>query len=443
MNMNTGAIAHRPGLLAAFLYAALSGVAALGGETAEWLPSGEKGWPQFRGPHRNGISAEKNLLQSWPEAGPPVLWSATNLGSGYSSPIIAADSIFITGDVVNELHIFALDLSGNLRWTATNGAAWRGPYPGARASCTYAGGRLYHLNSQGHLTCFDAGTGQTVWSVNTVEEFEGRVPTWGISECVLIDGDRVIVTPGGRKAAMAALDRNTGKTIWKTAALEPAAGASSKVEGPAYASPILIRVAGQSQVVGVTARHFIGVAADTGKLLWTFAFPTQYEVLGSSPVLCAGGVFVTGPDGGGGKWLRFVPGEKGLTVEPGWGSTLDTCHGGIVELDGFLYGSWYRATPGWGCVNVQDGTVPYRDRTLAMGSVLYADGHLYILAQGGTMALVKPDPTRWDVVSRFEFVRERKNDVWAHPVVLNGRLYLRHQDTLKCFDVARPLAEAN
>jgi outer membrane protein assembly factor BamB len=399
---------------------------------ATYVASPEKGWPQFRGPHRNGISPETGLLQTWPDGGLPVLWSATNLGSGYSAPIISGNRIFITGDVGEELHIFALDLDGRPQWQATNGAAWKNPFPGARASCTYAAGRIYHLNGHGQAACFDARDGRLVWRVDVLKEFDSRKPTWGVSECLLVDGDRVIVTPGGRKAAMAALDRHTGKTVWTTESLP---NEEPDIEGPAYASPVLADVLGQRQIIGATARYFFGVNAADGRLQWQFAMPTRHEVLASSPVVCSDGVFVTGPDADDGKFLRFSGRDGRIGVNHAWTASLDTCHGGIVALDGFLYGSWYRSFNGWGCVNVKDGSVPYRNRELAMGSVIYADGRLYCLSQTGSMALVRPDPEKWEIVSRFEFAREPKKDVWAHPVVLGGRLYLRHQQTLRCYDV--------
>jgi outer membrane protein assembly factor BamB len=399
---------------------------------AQYISSQEPGWPQFRGPHRDGISREVGLLQAWPEAGPPVLWSATNLGAGYSSPIISGDRIYITGDVGEELHIFAMDLEGRMQWKATNGAAWRNPFPGARASCTIAAGRIYHLNGHGQVGCYDAGDGRLVWRVDMMKEFESRTPTWGAAECLLVDGDRVVVTPGGRKASMAALDKTTGKTVWVA---EPLQNEKSDIEGPAYASPVLVNVLGQRLVIGMTARHAFGVNADNGKLQWQFSLPTRYEVLASSPVVVDEGVFVTAPDANDGKFLRFSPRDGVISVEPAWTASLDTCHGGVIALDGFLYGSWYRSFNGWGCVNVKDGSVPYRDRELPMGSMLYADGRLYCLSQNGTMALVKPNRARWEIISQFEFAREPKKDVWAHPVILDGRLYLRHQQSLRCYDV--------
>jgi outer membrane protein assembly factor BamB len=417
--------------LPAFALALL--VFACSASAATYVASPEVGWPQFRGPQRNGISLETNLLQVWPEGGPPVLWSVTNLGAGYASPIIARDRLYLPGDVGEVLRISALNLQGKLVWQATNGASWKTPFPGARASCAYSAGKLYHLNAHGLLACFDARNGDLVWQVDTVKVFESRVPTWGVSECLLVYGDQVIVTPGGRKASMAALDKNTGKTVWTA---EPLPNDKPAIEGPAYASPVLAEVLGQRHIIGVTARHVFGVDAATGKRQWHLTMPTQYEVLGSSPVVCGDGVFMTGPDAeGGGQFLRFAKRDGNITAERAWTTTLDTCHGGIIPLDGFLYGSWYRSFNGWGCVNAADGSVPYRDNRLPMGSAIYSDKHLYCLSQTGAMALVKLSPEKWEIISRFQFATEPKKDVWTHPVILNGRLYLRHQQILRCFDL--------
>lgn len=406
-------------------------------QTATLVASPEPGWPQWRGPRRDGRSTETGLLQSWPPGGPPLLWSSTNLGSGYSSPVVSGDLIVLTGDVGEELHIFALDLRGRLLWRAANGASWKNPFPGARACSAYSAGRIYHLNAHGRLVCLDAITGATVWHVDTAREFGSRAPTWGMGECVLVYGDMVIVTPGGTKAAMAALDKHTGSVTWRTPPLaaEPASAAPgpTRPEGPAYASPILIQSGERRIVVGATARHFIAVDARTGALMWRFPMPTTHEVLASTPVLCTNGIFVTGPDGGGGKLLPLKAGSG--EAKPIWTTTLDTCHGNVVAVDGYLYGSWYRTYNGWGSVDLKDGSVPFRSREVPMGSVLYADNRLYCLAQNGAMTLVQPDPSAWRIVGRFQLAERRQNDVWAHPVILDRRLYLRHQQVLNCYDI--------
>jgi outer membrane protein assembly factor BamB len=402
------------------------------GFPAEYIRSTQSGWPQFRGPERNGISRETGLLETWPGTGPALLWSVTNLGNGYSSPVMSGNALYITGDVSDDLVIYALDLEGKLLWRATNGSAWKGPYPGARASCTYSTGKVYHMNSHGQVACFDALDGRLIWTADISDRFESKKPTWGYAECLLVYENNLIVTPGGLKASMCALDKDTGKTVWTA---EPLRDSQPGIEGPAYAPPVLVEMAGQLQIVGATARHFFGVAATDGKLLWHVQFPTRHEVLGSSPVAVGDGIFVTGPDSDGGKFFRLKRDDGKLTAEQAWSTTLDTCHGGIIALDGFLYGSWYRRFNGWGCVDSKDGSVTWRSRELPMGSAIYADGRLYCLSQTGIMALVRPRPEAWEVVSRFQFVSEHRNDVWAHPVLLDGKLYLRYHRALHCFDV--------
>src|SRR5512133_2828097 len=247
------------------LHVALLVILAPLAAVADYVASPEPDWPQFRGPHRNGISPEKGLLQVWPEEGPARLWRAADLGRGYASPIVVKDRIFIAGDVGEELHLNALDASGKLLWKATNCSAWKSPYPGARSSCAYSSGRVYHMNAHGQAACFEASSGSKLWTVDTIGAFGSRKPTWGISECLLIDSGRVIVTSGGKKASMAALDARTGKTVWMT---EPLEKDSTKPEGPGYAPPILLKVFGRKHIVGVTARHFFGVSAETGELQW-------------------------------------------------------------------------------------------------------------------------------------------------------------------------------
>jgi outer membrane protein assembly factor BamB len=395
------------------------------------VASPEPGWPQWRGLRRDGISHEKGLLQSWPEDGPEVIWKATGLGRGYSSPVISRGSLYITGDHDGELCVFALDLEGKPRWRAKNGKAWEGEYPGARASAAYADGRLFHLNAHGRLACFDAETGRELWAVDVLKRFEAKNITWAMSECVLVDGPRVIVTAGGRKGAMAALRAATGETVWTTEPVLEGGGA----DGPSYASPILLDRGGRRLIVGSTTRHLIGVDAEAGRLLWARPLPTPYNVLAVTPVLCEGGVFTAAALGPDGKLFRWSGAAADSGVEEAWTADLDTSHGGVLFLDGVLLGSGYQKFRGWSAVDAATGRILHRTRELAMGSAIWADGRAYCLAQDGTMALVRADRERLEPVSRFRLTRPLKNDAWAHPVMLDGRLYLRYHDTLTCYDI--------
>ncbi len=223
------------------------------------VASKEAGWPQWRGPRRDGISDEKGLLQAWPEGGPKLVWKIGGLGQGWSCPIVTGGSIYITGDVGEDLVVFAFDPEGKPRWKAVNGRSWTGQYPGSRGACVYDGGALYHLNAHGRVACLDTRTGRETWAVDVLERFDGAGILWGLSECLLVDGPRVIVTPGGKKGAMAALDRKTGETLW----------ASDPIEGNSagYGSPILFELGGRRYLVSCPSKHAFGVEADTGRNL--------------------------------------------------------------------------------------------------------------------------------------------------------------------------------
>lgn len=413
--------------------------------SARLVTSSEPGWPQWRGPRRDGICDETGLLLNWPEGGPRLLWKTNGLGGGYSAPILTGGRLFLAGDVGEELRIFALDFLGRRLWQATNGEFWKEPFPGSRASCTVHGGRLFHLNAHGRLACLDPATGREHWAVNVLERFGGKNITWALSECLLVDGPRVIVTPGGEKALMAALDVRTGETVWTTEPLRGGASPSAahqRVEDPAgvadnasYSSPILFTQDGRRQLVSCSLRHVFGVDAETGKLLWTHPMRTRHQVIAMAPVLVNGGVFVTAPDTPDAALLRIRFEGDGVVVEQPWITRLDTCHGGVVVKDGALYGSWYRARKGWACVDGATGEVRYETDAIAKGSVLYADGRLYCLAEDGEMCLVKPTASGFEFNGRFRLVPERKSDVWTHPVIHEGRLYLRYHETLFCYDV--------
>jgi outer membrane protein assembly factor BamB len=200
-------------IAAAFVATPAFAAEAPGKHAPGLVASPEADWPQWRGKYRDGISDETGLLQSWPEGGPRLLWKTSGLGKGWSSPIIVGGTIYITGDVGDACTVFAFDLDGKPRWQAANGAAWRGSYPGARAACAYSEGRLYHMNAHGRVACLEAATGKELWAVNVLETFEAKNITWAMAECLLVDGPRLVVTPGGKKAMMAALDKITGKTV--------------------------------------------------------------------------------------------------------------------------------------------------------------------------------------------------------------------------------------
>ncbi len=394
------------------------------------IASPEPGWPQWRGPRRDGISDEKGLLPAWPEGGPSLLWRIDGLGVGWSSPIVVGDRLYLTGDVEEDLVVFAFDLDGKPVWRATSGRFWKNPYPGARATCTYSEGRIYHISAHGRVACLDAASGAEHWAVNVLDRFEARNITWALSECLLIDGPRVVVTPGGQKALMAALDKRTGRTVWAT---EPIPG-----DRTSHCSPILFRHAGRRLIASCSDSHGFGVDADSGKLLWTVPLKNRYGTNVATPVYGAGSVYYVTPYAELGRLYRLVPQGDGIAAEHAWTCPLDTVTGSGVLLDGVLYAAGYRKPKHWFGIDWRSGETRCELEDFTTGAALYADGRLYILDEQGHVGLVEPSGSRMTVHGRFKLIEKRVRDAWAHPVLLDGRLYLRYHGTLWCFDVRGP-----
>lgn len=380
-------------------------------------------WPQWRGPSRDGISEETGLLPSWPTDGPARLWTASRIGRGYSSPIVANQTIFITGDEANDLIISAFSLDGNLRWRAKNGAAWRGSFPGSRSSCTFDHGKLYHMNSRGRLACLDANDGSEVWAVNVLDRFEGKNITWGLSESLLIFGDMVYATPCGAKGMVVALDKHSGDTVWATPPIAD--------ERPSYASPILIRVGDRTLLVNSATKNAFAVDAKTGELCWQVSQEDPKNTVCTIPVLARNEIVFTNASRGYGA--IFGVHLDGSHAEKTWTKELSISHGSTVCVDGQVYGASSRGEArGWVVVDAETGSVrPAAD--LDGGSMAYADGRFYCLTQTGMMKLQKPTDGRFETVGSFR-VAEGK-DVWSHPVICNGRLYLRFHETIFCYDI--------
>ncbi len=394
------------------------------------IASPEPDWPQWRGRLRNGISDETGLGQRWPAEGPKQIWKIDGLGTGWSSPVLVGERLYITGDFEDGLYLLAYDLNGKLLWRAKNGSAWTGSYPGSRSSCTFSQGRLYHLNAHGRLACFDAATGQEVWAIDVLQRFGSPNITWGLSESVLVDGTHVIATPGGPKALMAAFDARDGHTVWAT---ETLAG-----DATSYSSPILIQHGGRRLLINCSASHGFGVDADGGRLMWSVPLKNQYFVNASSPVFAAGRVFFVTPYGEEGRAYRLDATAAGIDAQQAWKNSLDTVTGGAVVVGDTLFAAGYRKSKWWLAVDFATGQVRSELKELTTGAAIYADKRLYCLDEQGNVGLVSADDGRLELAGRFSLGLERARDAWAHPVLLRGRLYLRYHDSLWCFDVRQP-----
>ena len=392
------------------------------------IASPEAGWPQWRGPRRDGICAESGLLPAWPQDGPRLLWKQSGMGQGWSSPILADQKLFITGDIGDQLIVFAFDRDGQLLWRSSNGSSWTGSYPGARASCCYSDGRLYHLNAHGRLACFDATDGNPLWAVDICARFEAKNITWALSECLLVDGSHVIVTPGGARALMVALDKHTGETVWATPPLPR--------ENPSHSSPILFQWRGRRMIANCSSAHGFGVDADDGTLLWTVPLKNQFGVNAATPIYGSGAVFFVTPYAEEGRLYQLRADGPGFTPEQIWQSSLDTVTGSGVLVDGTLLAAGYRKNKWWMALDWRTGEVTSQLKELTTGAAVYADGRLYCLDEKGMVGLVAPAADGLKLVGQFQLVKDRVSDAWAHPVLLDRRLYLRYHDTLYCYDVA-------
>lgn len=391
------------------------------------IASPESGWPQWRGPRRDGISTETGLLGAWPAAGPTQRWRIGGLGRGWSSPIVVGERLYLTGDVQEDLVIYALDTTGTLLWQVRNGKAWRGPYPGARASCAYAGGRLFHMNAHGRVVCLDADSGERLWQCQILERFGGGNITWALSECLLVDGDRVIVTPGGQGGLMAALDVKDGRTVWVTPALGD--------DKTSHCSPILFRHQGRRIIANCSSGHGFGVDAETGQRLWTVPLKNKYGTNVATPIYQAGRVLFVTPYAELGRQYRLEAQGRDMAAVHAWSHTIDTVTGGGVLAEGTLYMAGYSKNKWWHAIDWQTGDTRYAFRDLTTGSALFADGRLYVLDQQGRVALLQPTSRGFEVMGRMALIEEKVRDAWAHPVLCDGRLYLRYHEHLWCFDV--------
>ncbi len=386
-------------------------------------------WPQFHGPRRDNISTEAGLLEKWPEKGPPLLWMATGIGHGYSTVAVSDGLVYTTGNVGQQTVITALDLDGKVQWTAPNGPAYDRSQPGTRSTPTVDEGRLYHENADGDVVCLEARTGKPIWHVNILERFKGRNISWGLAESLLIDGGNLICTPGGEEVGLAALDKRNGETVWV------ARGTGDK---PGYGSPTVFDYKGLRQIVTLMTESVVSVEARTGRLLWKVPHKTPYDENITSPVYHDGHVFVTTRTTGGRLLKLQVEGEKCSVREVWANDTLDNQHDGVLLFDGHLYGSAYTTSHGpWVCVEFATGRKTAGDPGIGRCAFTRADGMLYALNHGGTVALVKAFPRSFEIVSRFEIPRGGDGPSWAHPVVCGGRLYIRHDDSLFCYAVQR------
>jgi outer membrane protein assembly factor BamB len=426
--MPTKTWAWHPWFLAPFLLVVPLAAVDRAGPTAR-----AEDWPQWRGVHRDAISSDTSLLKEWPKEGPPLVWKATGLGDGYSEVSVAAGRVFTMGerrdpqkpDGPIEIFVIALDeATGKERW-ATRIGAHHGD-GGPRSSPTVDGDRLYALSPHGDLLCMDIATGKPRWGKNLPKDFAGQVGGWHYCESVLIDGDRLICTPGGKEATLLALDKMTGATVWK--AKVPKEG-----ERADYSSVIIANVNGQKQYLQFLGRGVVGIKAEDGAFLWRYDHPANETANCSTPVYHDGCVFAASGYGKGGGLARLpTSADKTDAEEVYFVKEMQNHHGGMVLVDGYLYGE------GRGqlyCIDFKSGEVMWHEGRPGKGSIAYGDGRLFYRNEDGPITLVEANPKKYVERGRFEPPARGSGPCWPHPVLANGKLYLRHADLLFCYDV--------
>ncbi len=431
-------------------------------------------WPQWQGVNRDAKSADTGLLKQWPENGPPLAWRIANLGGGDSAPSIADGCIYGMGNRGNEEVVWALsEKDGSEIWAMPLGPAFQQRASqgkeGPGCTPTVDGDRLYVEGLAGNVACLQAKDGKIIWQISMTEKFGGRVPMWSYRESPLIDGDKVICTPGGSDAMIVALNKLTGETIWQSKLPDSSAGGSEAQGGPGggrggfggrggrggfgggrgggggagYASAIAIDFGGQRQYVQLTAGTLVGVAASDGKFLWRYDKPANRMGINCSTAIFKDGtIFASSAYGAGGGLIKLSKGADGTVEAEEVYSTgeMQNHHGGMILLDGYLYGASGGNEGGaLACLEFETGKVMWdlrqEGQRRAKGSLAFADGMLYYRMEDGAVVLVEPNSKQYVEHGRFMQPDRTRLPAWAHPVIANGKLYIRDQEVLFCYDI--------
>lgn len=416
-------------LLACGLLLSMLGVRAMVG--AEESPTATNDWTQWRGCNRDGQSTEVGLLKTWPDSGPTLAWSVSNLGKGWSSVAIADGMIVTMGDRDQEEYLIALDAAdGHELWATKVGPGWK---DGPRSTPTIDRGNVYGLSPNGDLICAELRSGEIRWAKNLQTDFGGRMMShWGYSESVLVDGERLICTPGAQDAGLVALDRSTGKTIWKTSLAD--LGQRGK-DGAAYSSVVISEGAGVRQYVQLLGRGAVGVNAEDGRFLWSYNRIANGTANIPTPIVRGDYVFCTTGYQTGAALLKLVRNGEGVDAQEVYflpATELQNHHGGMVLIGDYLYGGHGHKQGFPICLEFATGKVAWREgRGAGSGSaaVVYADGNLYFRYENGVMALIEATPEGYHLHGKFE-IPDCNDPSWALPVVAHGKLYLREQNHL-------------
>ncbi len=420
----------------------LTAALVLAASSAALVPNvsfGEE-WPTFRGPQRTAVAPDQNLLQEWPKGGPKLVWTAKGAGRGYASVAVVGGRIYTLGDGLStandqDEYLTCFDQkSGQQIWKTKTGQPWtegKSDWQNSRSTPTVDGNLVYVVTPHGQLICCETASGKEVWRKDLKKDFGGsKGDAWGYSESVLVDGNQVVCTPGSEKNTMVALNKKTGDVIWTTS--------NPGDRGAGHASIVISEVGGKRVYVQTTASGAIGVSAKEGALLWTYPIDKTTAVI-PTPIVKGDLVFMVAGYRRGGALLRQVPGPGGtIKAEEIYGlkTELANKHGGVVLVGDYLYGdSDDQGIPY--CAELMTGEVKWKKRGSgrSSASVIAADGRLYIRYSDGTLSLAKADPNDHVEVGSFKIPGSGERPSWAHPVIVDGMLYLREQDSILCYDI--------
>ena len=379
---------------------------------------------QWRGTNFSGIYTVEKLLPQWPAGGPQILWSFDKLGQGFTSPAFADNKIYINGMVDGQAVLFVFDLNGKVLQEIKYGKEFDSSYPGARSTPTIAGDLAYLFTGNGKLVCLNMKTGKPAWEKDLISQLGGINITWGYTEAIVVDGDKLFCTPGGKTNNVMALNRLTGETIWSSKGLG---------ELSAYCTPLLVRLPSRQLLVTHTASHVIGIDTSHGKMLWSFPHPNQWSAHPNTPVYQDGGLFVFSGWGQGGEKLKLS--ADGSSVAKEWEiKSFDSRMGGAVLIGGYLYGSG-DTDRSWQCIDWKTGEQKYSSTEVAKGATIAANNKLIGYSEKGELFMAEANSSGLKIISKTK-VTLGSDQHWAHPVINNGVLYVRHGNVLIAYKIS-------
>jgi outer membrane protein assembly factor BamB len=389
-------------------------------------------WPQWRGPNQDGVSPEKGLLQDWPASGPKLVWDVTGVGNGYSSIATAGTRLATTGEVNGQSSVICLNAKdGSQAWVEPIGKT------GTPGCCNAGGPRItptiddpadliFAISQYGEVAALDWKNGKEVWKKHLIQDFGGMLPEWGFSAAAVVDGNNVMLTPGGQQGSVVALNKKTGARVWQTTELTDSAH---------YSTLVIATIDNVKQYIQVTDKSIVGINPANGKLLWRADFPGKTAVI-PTPVVFGNLVYVTSGYGVGCRCLEIKKSGDKFAANELWNNKqMMNHHGGVIRIGPNVYG--HSDSKGWTCQDIKTGEVRWQDKSFGKGSIAYGDNRFVLRTEDkGTLALIEASPDGYKEHGKFEQPNRSKEKAWPHPVISNGKLYVRDEDRLLCYDIS-------